>query len=220
PGFLVNRILMPYLMEAVGLFANGADVADIDNAMLDFGMPMGPLRLLDEVGLDVARHVAGTLSNHFKDRMIVPAMIDRMVEGDLLGRKSKERHGFYRHYLETPQPNDGVKAFQYGDSAADLTIECLQRRMVLPMINEAARCLEEEVVQAPEDIDFAMVMGTGFAPFRGGPLRYADSLGMDLVLRELLHEVEGGARHFEPCGLLRRKWTDSETFYPRNGGTS
>lgn len=215
PGFLVNRILMPYLMEAASLFMAGARVEDIDGAMLEFGMPMGPLRLLDEVGMDVAHHVGETLAYHFQDRMHTPAILKEMMSSGLLGRKSG--HGFYQHQMKRPQVNEVVQMFQQTHWAQALDRETLQQRMVLLMVNEAARCLEEEVVTAPEDVDFAMVMGTGFAPFRGGPLRYADTIG----LKPIVHALEREARHnypyFAPCALLQRKFNQGETFYPRKG---
>ncbi len=215
PGFLVNRILMPYLMEAATLFMAGASIEDIDGAMLEFGMPMGPLRLVDEVGLDVAHHVAETLSYHFQDRMHTPAILNEMTAAGLLGRKTE--HGFYHHQMKQAAPNEAVKMFQEPLWAARLSREALQRRMVLLMINEAARCLEEEVVTAPEDVDFAMVMGTGFAPFLGGPLRYADTLGIEHVVKALQQECDAHSPYFAPCALLQRKLSKGETFYPQKG---
>ena len=110
PGFLVNRILMPYLVEAGNLFENGASVEDLDEAMLDFGMPMGPLRLMDEVGVDVALHVAETLAAHFSDRMKVPRLLGKMAAAGLLGRKSGR--GFYLHgKTKEAKPNPQISAF-------------------------------------------------------------------------------------------------------------
>lgn len=215
PGFLVNRILMPYLMEAATLFTAGARIEDIDSAMLEFGMPMGPLRLVDEVGLDVAHHVAETLTLHFNDRMNTPAVLKSMLGASLLGKKSGQ--GFYRHEQKKLVPNDAVRMYQQPSWGDKLSRGDLQRRMVLLMINEAARCLEEEVVTAPEDVDFAMVMGTGFAPFRGGPLRYADSLGFARVVKEMQHEADMGDPYFTPCSLLQRKALRNEMFYPQKG---
>src|SRR5439155_14946963 len=173
PGFLVNRILMPYLIEAGQRLEAGARVQDIDEAMLDFGMPMGPLRLIDEVGVDVAHHVAEELQVKFNERMGTPRVLAQMLKASLLGRKSER--GFYLYNSKTPEVNSGLSLFQEKDWAENFGRELLQKRMVLLMVNEAARCLEEQIVNGPSDIDFAMIMGTGFAPFRGGPLRYADS---------------------------------------------
>jgi 3-hydroxyacyl-CoA dehydrogenase / enoyl-CoA hydratase / 3-hydroxybutyryl-CoA epimerase len=215
PGFLVNRILMPYLVEAGNLFEAGASVTDLDEAMLDFGMPMGPMRLLDEVGIDVALHVAHTLAASYPDRMKVPARMSKMVEAGLLGRKSGR--GFYLHEKgKDPQPNASVAGgmSSLGPSQGGrLSRKDLQERMVFLMINEAARCLEEQIVTEPEDVDFAMIMGTGFAPFRGGPLRYADTLGASSIVGDMDRLVNSGATHFAPCALLRSLAKDGKKFY-------
>jgi 3-hydroxyacyl-CoA dehydrogenase/alkylation response protein AidB-like acyl-CoA dehydrogenase/enoyl-CoA hydratase/carnithine racemase len=209
PGFLVNRILMPYLVEAGNLFDGGAGVADLDEAMLDFGMPMGPMALLDEVGIDVAMHVAQTLAASYSDRMVIPGSLGKMVQAGLLGRKTGR--GFYIHEKgKKPQPNRDLP-FTPQDSRPDALQ--LQERMVLLMINEAARCLEEQVVTDPADVDFAMIMGTGFAPFRGGPLRYADSVGAAMLVAKMDRLVADGSAHFAPCALLRRMATTGKGFY-------
>jgi len=213
PGFLVNRILMPYLVEAGNLFELGASVTDLDEAMLDFGMPMGPMRLLDEVGIDVALHVAQTLAAHYQDRMAIPQTLNKMVQVGSLGRKSGR--GFYTHTKgKEPKPNGEVSAERRSEinhrapSRTDL-----QQRMVLLMINEAARCLEEQVVTDPADVDFAMIMGTGFAPFRGGPLRYADTLGAEKLVSQMDTLVASGNRHFAACALLRSMAGTGKRFY-------
>ncbi len=225
PGFLVNRILMPYLVEAGNLFEAGASITDLDEAMLDFGMPMGPMRLLDEVGIDVALHVAHTLAASFPDRMKVPARMSKMVEAGLLGRKTGR--GFYLHEKgKDPQPNASVAggmspiAPPGGESAgvrgSALSRKDLRERMVFLMINEAARCLEEQIVTEPGDVDFAMIMGTGFAPFRGGPLRYADTLGASAIVGGMDHLVSSGGTHFAPCALLRTMGKDGTKFYNKS----
>ena len=215
PGFLVNRILMPYLIEAGHLFEAGASTGDIDEAMLDFGMPMGPLRLIDEVGVDVAHHVAGELELKFSDRMPSPRVLAQMLKAGLLGRKSER--GFYLYHTKTPEPNSGLSLFQEKDWAKGFGREELQRRLVLLMVNEAARCLEEEIVTEPSDVDFAMIMGTGFAPFRGGPLRYADGLGGARVIGEMKRLADSGAGYFEPCALLQTRAAEGKKFYPTKG---
>jgi 3-hydroxyacyl-CoA dehydrogenase/alkylation response protein AidB-like acyl-CoA dehydrogenase/enoyl-CoA hydratase/carnithine racemase len=212
PGFLVNRILVPYLVEAGLLFEAGADAKDIDEAMLDFGMPMGPLRLLDEVGLDVAHHISVTLSAKFPDRLRVPEILDKMLTAGFLGKKSGR--GFYLHSKGgKTELNSQTNAFRNSDSARALTRHDLQERMVLLMINEAARCLEEQVVSSPEDVDFGMVMGTGFAPFRGGPLRYADSEGSEKIVVAMDRWTQAGVTYFEPCALLKSMAGRKEQFY-------
>ncbi len=204
PGFLVNRILLPYMIEAGALFEAGAAVEDIDAAMLAFGMPMGPLRLIDEVGVDISEHVAATLSRAFPDRMRIPAILPRMIQAGLLGRKNGK--GFYVHPKgrgEEPHVNPAVLALRQGGGT--WTREELQRRMVLLMVNEAARCLEEGLVDTPGDVDFAMVMGTGFAPFRGGPLRYADHAGLDNIRTQLAALAGTAGPAFTPCSLLETR---------------
>ena len=211
PGFLVNRILMPYLIEAGNLFENGAHIADIDEAMLDFGMPMGPLRLIDEVGVDVSMHVAKTLTAHFGRRLNIPLVLGRMMDAKMLGRKSGT--GFYVHEKGEARPNPGVLPFATGHSAAGVSRDELRERMVFLMVNESARCLEEQIVSAPEDVDFAMITGTGFAPFRGGPLRYADSLGAEKIVGAMNNLVDRGAEHFAPCDLLKQMAATNKKFY-------
>ena len=215
PGFLVNRILMPYLIEAGNLFEAGAKVEDLDEVMLDFGMPMGPLRLLDEVGLDVSLHVAETLAAHFGDRMKVPGCLGKMMNAGLLGRKSGG--GFYLHEeSKEAKPNPQISAYVQNQKARAITREELQERMVFLMVNEAARCLEEQIVTDPADVDFAMIMGTGFAPFRGGPLRYTDTVGATRLVGAMNHLVLSGTAHFEPCNLLAQMAASGEKFYPKN----
>lgn len=217
PGFLVNRILMPYLLEAGHLFESGAEVKDIDEAMLDFGMPMGPLRLIDEVGLDVSRHVAATLVEKFSDRMSTPGVLDTMIAAGLLGRKTGR--GFYLHEDggKNAQPNREADRFRLNETARGWDRAELQARMVMLMVNEAARCLEESVVAGPEDVDFGMIMGTGFAPFRGGPLRYADAEGAAVLAGAMQRMVDAGEPRFAPCELLGKLSGRNGKFYDVKG---
>lgn len=157
PGFLVNRILMPYLVEAASMFEQGGDPEEIDNAMLDYGMPMGPLRLLDEVGLDVAMHVAKTLATAFPDRMEIPKVVEKLLAGGHTGRKGGS--GFYVYDNASPAVNAQVIAFQTGvEDVPDDVKEILSSLM----FEEAKLCLEEGIVEGPDEIELAMVLGTGF----------------------------------------------------------
>ena len=213
PGFVVNRILMPYLIEAGNLFEAGASITDLDEAMLDFGMPMGPMRLLDEVGTDVSLHVAQTLAVAFGDRLKIPAHLCEMIKAGLLGRKNG--CGYYRHEKSKREarPNPGVAAYVNNDQARMLSRDELRERMVLLMVNEAARCVEERIVNGPADVDFAMIMGTGFAPFRGGPLRHADSTGIGKIAGLMERLADSGANQFAPCALLREMAVAGRKFY-------
>jgi 3-hydroxyacyl-CoA dehydrogenase/enoyl-CoA hydratase/3-hydroxybutyryl-CoA epimerase len=211
PGFLVNRILLPYMIEAGELFSSGAAIEDIDEAMLDFGMPMGPLRLIDEVGADVAAHVAATLAAAFPARLHTPAILPAMIKAGLLGRKAGK--GFYMYPKgRDPEPNPAVIALRPAVEAVPLTRKDLGRRMSLLMVNEASRCLEEGIVDKPDDVDFAMVMGTGFAPFRGGPLRLADRTGAGKIADELLR-LENAGPQYAPSAILRQLAQTGKRFY-------
>ncbi len=168
PGFLVNRILVPYLMEAVRLHESGIPVKDIDDAMLEFGMPMGPLRLLDEIGLDVASHVAKTLSDAFPDRFPHTDALDKMVAAGQLGKKNG--HGFYRY--------EKGREIAQGAHADLPRHESIRTNLALLISQEAMRCLKEGIARDADDIDLAMVLGTGYPPFRGGPITFARDTGI------------------------------------------
>lgn len=163
PGFLVNRVLMPYLVEAGRLAGSGVPVARIDGAMLDFGMPMGPLRLLDEIGLDVAAHVSGTMAAAFGERFAPPALLGDLVRAGRLGRKGGR--GFYRHGRGKEVPETFASPpREIPDKPA------ISARLNRLMVEESQRCLDEGLVRDADTIDLAMILGAGYAPFRGGPL--------------------------------------------------
>ena len=212
PGFWVNRILAPYLNEAMQALLGGASIESIDQAMIQFGFPVGPVALLDEVGLDIAGHSCEVLSQAFGDRIQPPAVLDAMLKDGRLGRKAGK--GFYRYGGGKKQ---GVDPAVYpvigahpngGPRAADIV-----QRLTLAMINEAARALAEGVVRSPRDGDYAAVFGFGFAPFRGGPLRYADDLGAARVVADLERLAERLGPRFTPCDALRERARTGAAFY-------
>lgn len=164
PGFLVNRILMPYLLEAVEMVGEGIAPEAIDKAALQFGMPMGPIELADTVGLDVCRSVAKILSQTLNVKL--PATLDGMVDGKKLGKKSGE--GFYKWVKGKPIKNNNGNR---GD------LQELQDRLIFRLLNEAAACLREKVVDDTDLVDAGVIFGTGFAPFRGGPLHHVHAEG-------------------------------------------
>lgn len=214
PGFLVNRILLPYMVESVRLFYEGCDALQLDRLMLKFGMPMGPLRLSDEVGLDVAQHVATDLQNRLPKPVPINDTLEKMISKGWLGKKNGT--GFYVFPKEKgakETPNRDVGFLQTAGKGQDQDNATLLDRMVLVMINEAARVLEEGVVGAPEDVDFGMIFGAGWAPFRGGPLRYADTLGSTEIVKRLDKLTTDVAPHFEPCAKLREMAKTNAKFY-------
>ncbi|HSG50316.1 MAG TPA: 3-hydroxyacyl-CoA dehydrogenase NAD-binding domain-containing protein [Longimicrobiales bacterium] len=219
PGFLVNRILGPYLNEAGYLLTEGVSIQDVDRAATTFGMPMGPVRLLDEVGFDVARHAGETLHQAFGQRMAPSPILERLGDTDRLGKKNGK--GFY---LYDGGRDRGVDESVYDDlqlptpGAGRTPQEEIRHRLILAMINEAARILEDGVVKEAGEVDVGMIMGTGFPPFRGGLLRFADDQHPRAIL-EKLWELEGtlGVR-FTPAPLLVELARDNRGFYDAFGG--
>ncbi len=215
PGFLVNRILGPYLNEAGFLLAEGASVEAVDAAMTAFGLPMGPLRLVDEVGIDVTRHAGETLHEAFGERMRPAPPLRRLGESERLGRKGGA--GFYRYEKGDAKGVDPEIYSVLGDTVPsrrrDVEEAEIRARLILAMINEAARTLDEGVAASAADVDLAMIMGTGFPPFRGGLLRFAD----DIHPRSLVERLEGyegnlGSR-FDAAPLLRKLAREDRGFY-------
>jgi 3-hydroxyacyl-CoA dehydrogenase/enoyl-CoA hydratase/3-hydroxybutyryl-CoA epimerase len=207
PGFIANRILLPYLEEAARFFELGAAVGEIDQAMLKFGMPMGPLRLIDEIGADVVADIAATLSAAFPDENRVPAIFAELINRKLLGKKS--RRGFYVFESATKtRVNDELRSA----GASHSTTSEIEMALSFLMVNQAARCVVEQVASAA-DIDFAMILGLGFPIFRGGPLAFADEQGIQTVVNELANLEKSRGLHFRPCRLLHEMATAEKTFY-------
>ena len=213
PGFLINRILGPCLNEAGHLLGEGWDALAIDRAWKRFGMPMGPFRLIDEVGIDVMSHAGEAMAQSFGERMApAPSLVALAISGRL-GRKGGK--GFYRYEGGREK---GFDQTVYAEMKLSGTRTApdearVQDRLVFAMVNEAARVLEERVVRSAADVDLGMVMGTGFPPFRGGLLKYADDRGPAEVLRTLeVLEATYGHR-FAPSPLIRELGESGETFH-------
>jgi 3-hydroxyacyl-CoA dehydrogenase / enoyl-CoA hydratase / 3-hydroxybutyryl-CoA epimerase len=215
PGFLVNRILTPYLNEAGYLLEEGASIAQVDEALLSFGMPMGPFRLLDEVGLDIARHAGATMHEAFGERFAPAPALQALEGSDRLGRKTGK--GFYAYEngkAEHPDPAIYQELAEVvGAERRELASVNIRDRCIMPMINEAARILEEGIARSPGDVDLAMITGTGFPPFRGGLLRYADRLGADVVVDRLTQFERAHGPRFTPAALLRAMADNGTGFY-------
>lgn len=185
PGFVVNRILSPYMAEAMHLAEEGVPLIEIDKAAEAFGMPMGPVELADSVGLDVGLHVAKVLGAAF-DRPI-PEALQKMVDDGLLGRKSGQ--GYYQWV-------DG-KAVKPKTNGSNVPAD-IQDRLILPMVNEAVACLSDKIVTDADLLDAGVIFGTGFAPFRGGPLHYAKSRGTTAIVMRLNELAKAHGDRFEP----------------------
>jgi len=208
-GFLVNRVLGPYLDEALRLVAGGVAPGRLEELLLGFGMPMGPLRLLDEVGLDIADHAARSLFEAYGERMRPSNALGTDLEAGRLGRKAG--FGFY-HWSDPKHPHlaNDLSTLQTSGDLEDLGDDDIVDRCVLAMANEAARCLGEGVARSAAELDLAMVFGTGFAPFRGGVLRHLETVGLQRVgerLGALAEMPDGAARgeaaaRFQVCDAL------------------
>jgi len=231
PGFLVNRVLFPYLLDAAELFERGLEADRIDNALVQWGMPMGPLRLIDEIGVDVTIDIGNTLEKAYGRRDHVSAVLLWLRDGQMLGRKTGA--GFYKYEGKTQTPNESLAQWRralHGEpegaegsnippdwhrdprTLLGLNEEELARRLIFLMVNEAARCVEERVIGSPEDADYGMILGTGFAPFRGGPLRYAEHFGLDKVVDEL-ERLAQSEEKFSPCEIFRKHAREGTKFY-------
>jgi 3-hydroxyacyl-CoA dehydrogenase/enoyl-CoA hydratase/3-hydroxybutyryl-CoA epimerase len=205
PGFLVNRLLAFYSSAALRLLDEGHRVEEIDRSMVDWGMPMGPLRLADEVGLDVSAKVGHVLHEAFGARLPFPDWLDRLPESGRLGVKSGR--GIYLYDGRRERRVDQAIYSEIGRKPGRRSIESdhlTERRLLLPMVDEAARCLEEGIVDGPGSLDLAMVFGTGFPPFRGGLCRWADSLGLGDLIEKLESLAGSVGEHHQPSDALRR----------------
>ena len=181
-GFLVNRILMPYLGEAGWLLQQSVSFERMDALMEKFGMPMGPFRLLDTIGMDVAYHVANTLEAAYGERMEVPKVFKTLLDAGFIGKKAKK--GFY---LGRGKPNPAMRRLlaDQGFKKPRISNKNIVDRMVLAQVSEGWRCLEEGIVASPEHLDMAMIMGTGFPPWRGGLMAYANDRGVEEIKQRL-----------------------------------
>ena len=212
PGFVVNRILGPYMNEAGFLLEEGNTIESIDKAMVDFGMPMGPMALLDEVGIDVAAKVAKILGGAFGDRMEPSQVVDTLYADGRYGKKNGK--GLYLYEGGKRQGADGsvykvlgIRGTHPADAPA------VVERMIFAMVNEAAMILDEKIVASPGELDLAMIMGTGFPPFRGGLLRYADKLGLPYILARLDDLAQKHGKRFLATAALRKLAERDGKFY-------
>jgi len=218
PGFFANRILAPYINEAGVLLDEGVAIDTIDRALVEFGFPVGPITLIDEVGLDIAGKSGAIMLEAFGNRMAPSQSLVRVVAAGRTGRKGKK--GFYR-YDENGKKR-GVDPSVYellptGQRRTEIPSDEIQRRCVLAMVNEAVRCLQDGILRSSRDGDVGAVFGIGFPPFRGGPFRYVDSLGTERVVRALEGLNADRAPRFAPAQLLIEMARSGRRFYPERG---
>jgi 3-hydroxyacyl-CoA dehydrogenase/enoyl-CoA hydratase/3-hydroxybutyryl-CoA epimerase len=216
PGFYTSRILAPYMNEAAHLLAEGADIAELDKALVEFGFPVGPITLLDEVGIDVAQKVGPIMEAAFGKRMAAPKALENVVTDGRLGRKTQK--GFYL-YEDGKKKEVDPTVYNFlpgGKDRKRFDRTEMAERLVLQMVNEAIRCLGEGILRSPRDGDVGAIFGLGFPPFLGGPFRYADSLGPSEVLRKLEHFHDKLGERFTPAPhLVELVKAGNKTFYPR-----
>lgn len=214
PGFYTSRILAPYMNEAAHLLADGADIAELDKALVDFGFPVGPITLLDEVGIDVAQKVGPIMETAFGKRMAAPRALEKVVADGRLGRKNKK--GFYTYDGKKKEVDPTVyELLPHGKNRKSLDAREMAERCALQMVNEAVRCLGEGILRSARDGDVGAIFGLGFPPFLGGPFRYADSLGPAELLRRLEHFQDKYGERFTPAPSLVDMVKAGKTFYPR-----
>ncbi len=218
PGFFVNRILAPYINEAGLILDEGVAIDAIDRALLDFGFPVGPITLLDEVGLDIAGKSGAIMAKALGSRLQPAASLGQVLASGRLGRKSKKGFYLYDANGKKGAVDESVYALlSAGSRRTQLAADEIQRRCSLAMVNEAARCLEEHIIRVPRDGDIGAVFGIGFPPFRGGPFRYVDAVGAAQIVGQLEALNTKHPGRFAPCALLSQMAREGQRFYPASG---
>ncbi len=214
PGFYTTRILAPYMNEALLLLEDGASIKYLDDIMKDFGFPVGPMALLDEVGIDVGAHVGDTMKPLFETRnpgSRSSTKAHELMEAGFLGRKNEK--GLYRY--DTKKKEVNLEAYSYfkGDDRQNPRRESAQLRMALMMVNEAVYCLQEGIIKTPVDGDLGALLGLGFPPFTGGPFRYIDQIGAEWVRHHLEEFTRDLGPRFTPAPLLVDYAKGKKKFY-------
>lgn len=212
-GFYVNRILAPYMNEAAILLLEGCSIEALDKAVVKFGFPVGPMQLLDEVGIDVGSKIGPILQAELGDRFLPPAAFSKLIEDGRLGKKSKK--GFYQYNTNSKKKlvDESVYTLLGLQVSNTNVTEAQVERCVYMMLNEAARCLDEGIVRNARDGDIGAIFGIGFPPFLGGPFQYMDKIGAVTIVSKLNQwQAEFGER-FTPCDTLVKMAEQGERFY-------
>lgn len=213
PGFLVNRILAPFLNESAYLLEEGVSIEQIDKAVVNFGMPMGACRLMDEVGLDVCAHVGEIMEEGLGERARANKLSENAVEKNLLGKKNNNGFYLYDEAGKTTGVNPEMEKL-LPKSKKQMDETEIQMRLILPMINEAAMILDEKIVESAADVDLGLIFGIGFPPFRGGLLRYADSEGLDRIATAIERFAgDVSSSRYKLSSYLAKLVEDKKKFY-------
>nr|XP_061812025.1 fatty acid oxidation complex subunit alpha-like [Nerophis lumbriciformis] len=210
PGFFTSRVLGPFVNEALWCLYEGARIEQIDTALTGWGFPVGPLALLDEVGIDIAHHAGQTMMAAAGSRAQPSPVFKEMIDGKRLGRKGKR--GFYDYRKKPKRVDESVYEMIAWDEEEIPEAEIVERCW-MQMLNEIARTIEDGVIENPVDIDLGVIFGFGFPPFRGGILREADRLGLDYVVSRLKHYADRHGERLEPARLLQDMATGGSKFY-------
>ena len=218
PGFLVNRLLFPYMNEALELLTSGVSIKHVDGAAKAFGMPMGPITLYDVVGLDTALFAGSVMHDAFPDRVLASSLLEAMVKAGRLGQKSRAGFFAYKEKSDRGEPDPTFDAFlqpYLQPNPPKLDPQTITNRLFLPMLLEATRVLAEKKVRDPRDVDLGLIFGIGFPPFKGGLLCWADTLGAAKIL-EMLKPLESLGARFAPTPLLLELAKTGKKFYDLN----
>ncbi|MGF1724253.1 fatty acid oxidation complex subunit alpha FadJ [Photobacterium nomapromontoriensis] len=213
-GFYVNRILAPYMNEAANVLLSGEPIEHLDNALLDFGFPVGPITLLDEVGVDIGAKIMPVLVGELGERFQGPDVFETLLCDGRKGRKSGK--GFYRYDSKKKAVDKSVYKLLNLNPEQQADANTLALRCTLMMLNEAARCLDEGVIRSARDGDIGAIFGIGFPPFLGGPFRYMDQLGIKQVVEMLSQHADKYGERFVPCDKLVAMAEEGQCFYPDN----
>ncbi|MEM7358881.1 MAG: fatty acid oxidation complex subunit alpha FadJ [Pseudomonadota bacterium] len=215
PGFYTTRILVPYNMEAMRMVLEGVSIEDIDHALEEFGFPVGPIKLMDEVGIDVGAHIVETLHDAFGERVPMIDGMETLIEDDRKGKKNGRGFYDYSGKSKGKQVDDSIYKLVGVNNPGhrELSAAAISERIVLTMLNEAAYCLGEKILRSARDGDIGAIFGLGFPPFLGGPFRYMDTLGAATVVEKLnALKDEHGAR-FTPAPMLLELASNGGSFH-------
>ena len=212
-GFYVNRILALYMNEAAQLLLEGQSIEHLDKALVKFGFPVGPMTLLDEVGIDVGAKISPILEKELGERFKAPAAFDKLLADDRKGRKNGKGFYLYGGKKKAKQVDETVYTVLGLKPGVDTEASEVAQRCVVQMLNEAVRCLEENIIANPRDGDIGAIFGIGFPPFLGGPFHYIDTLGAANLVKILENYQSRYGNRFEPATKLKQMADDGSRFF-------